>query len=90
MGILTLRYFSFGLLVKLGLAVIISFAILFLPWIGSLDQMQQVIHRIFPVARGLYEDKVANIWCALNVVVKLRNLMSLQSTVRLRQVDLKE
>lgn len=46
--------------------------------------MQQVIHRIFPVARGLYEDKVANIWCALNVVIKLRNLMSLQSTVRLR------
>ncbi|KAI7876226.1 ALG6, ALG8 glycosyltransferase [Lichtheimia hyalospora FSU 10163] len=71
------------LLVKLGLVVIVSFTVLFLPWLGSLDQIQQVIHRIFPVARGLYEDKVANIWCALNVVVKLRNLMSLQSTVRL-------
>jgi alpha-1,3-glucosyltransferase len=34
-------------------------------------QIVQSIHRIFPFARGLYEDKVANIWCALNTVHKL-------------------
>jgi alpha-1,3-glucosyltransferase len=37
------------------------------------EQLFQMIHRIFPFARGLFEDKVANFWCALNVVVKLRN-----------------
>ena len=37
------------------------------------EQMLQLIHRVFPFARGLFEDKVANFWCALNVVVKLRN-----------------
>lgn len=37
-----------------------------------LQQTAQLIHRIFPFARGLFEDKVANFWCALNVVVKLR------------------
>ncbi|KAG6010817.1 hypothetical protein E4U21_004205 [Claviceps maximensis] len=37
------------------------------------EQMIQMIHRIFPFSRGLFEDKVANFWCALNVVVKLRN-----------------
>ncbi|KAI0837749.1 glycosyltransferase family 57 protein [Hypoxylon sp. FL0890] len=35
-------------------------------------QIAQMIHRIFPFARGLFEDKVANFWCAANVVIKLR------------------
>jgi alpha-1,3-glucosyltransferase len=37
-----------------------------------IQQMAQIIYRVFPFARGLFEDKVANFWCALNVVVKLR------------------
>lgn len=36
------------------------------------EQLVQMIHRIFPFSRGLFEDKVANFWCALNVVIKLR------------------
>lgn len=36
-------------------------------------QLVQMVHRIFPLARGLFEDKVANFWCAANVVIKLRN-----------------
>ncbi|KAI7302015.1 ALG6, ALG8 glycosyltransferase [Hortaea werneckii] len=31
-----------------------------------LVQLMQAIHRIFPFARGLFEDKVANIWCAIH------------------------
>ncbi|THU87032.1 hypothetical protein K435DRAFT_731058 [Dendrothele bispora CBS 962.96] len=30
------------------------------------------ISRIFPFARGLFEDKVANFWCASNVLIKWR------------------
>lgn len=37
-------------------------------------QLVQMVHRVFPFARGLFEDKVANFWCAANVVIKLRNL----------------
>ena len=37
-----------------------------------LQQLSQVIYRVFPFARGLFEDKVANFWCALNIVFKLR------------------
>ncbi|KAF7551625.1 hypothetical protein G7Z17_g4853 [Cylindrodendrum hubeiense] len=37
------------------------------------EQMIQMIHRIFPFARGLFEDKVANFWCAANVIVKLHH-----------------
>ncbi|EME89310.1 glycosyltransferase family 57 protein [Pseudocercospora fijiensis CIRAD86] len=29
-------------------------------------QLTQSIHRIFPFSRGLFEDKVANIWCAVH------------------------
>ncbi|KAL2130100.1 hypothetical protein VTI74DRAFT_6901 [Chaetomium olivicolor] len=36
------------------------------------EQLVQMTHRIFPFARGLFEDKVANFWCALNVVVKIK------------------
>lgn len=35
------------------------------------EQLAQVLHRVFPFARGLFEDKVANFWCALNVLLKL-------------------
>lgn len=38
-----------------------------------IQQLDQMIHRILPFERGLFEDKVANFWCALNVVIKLRN-----------------
>ncbi|KAI1823963.1 glycosyltransferase family 57 protein [Xylaria intraflava] len=36
------------------------------------EQMVQMIHRVFPFARGLFEDKVANFWCTANLVIKLR------------------
>ena len=37
-------------------------------------QVTQLLHRIFPFARGVFEDKVANFWCALNTVYKLKRL----------------
>lgn len=54
-----------------------------LPWLADrldsegfyypvVEQLLQMVHRIFPFARGLFEDKVANFWCALNVVVKVK------------------
>lgn len=42
--------------------------------VGALSlQLSQMIHRIFPFARGMFEDKVANFWCALHTVFKLQN-----------------
>ena len=46
-------------------------------------QISQSIHRCFPFARGLFEDKVANFWCALNTVFKLRRLEGLIELPRL-------
>ncbi|KAL2831082.1 ALG6, ALG8 glycosyltransferase family-domain-containing protein [Aspergillus cavernicola] len=36
-----------------------------------LFQLTQIIHRIFPFSRGLFEDKVANAWCAVHTFYKL-------------------
>lgn len=35
-----------------------------------------VVSRLFPIARGVFEDKVANIWCAINIVYKLRDVFT--------------
>lgn len=72
------------LFVKLGVSVITTFGLLFSPWLSSIDDIKQVFIRIFPVARGLYEDKVANVWCAINVIIKLRQIMTVESAVHLR------
>jgi alpha-1,3-glucosyltransferase len=34
-------------------------------------QLTQSVHRIFPFSRGLFEDKVANIWCTIHTFHKL-------------------
>ena len=44
------------------------------PWGALASQVLQVIHRCFPFARGLFEDKVANFWCFVNTVYKLRRI----------------
>ena len=63
---------SFILFIQLGLTVIATFVQNLLPFFGSIDTLRQVFVRLFPVARGLYEDKVANFWCAISIFVKLQ------------------
>jgi len=64
---------------KLGATVLATFLVLWLPFClpsfpgttcaGSLGQ---VIHRLFPFSRGVFEDKVANLWYFLDVFVRIR------------------
>ncbi|KAJ3112248.1 Glucosyltransferase-like protein [Phlyctochytrium bullatum] len=67
------------LFVKLGVTVILTFAALLAPFLTSTSSVAQVFHRLFPMQRGLYEDKVANVWCALSVAVKLRAMMDVSA-----------
>ncbi|KAL4810566.1 ALG6, ALG8 glycosyltransferase family-domain-containing protein [Aspergillus unguis] len=39
-----------------------------------LFQLTQIIHRVFPFSRGLFEDKVANAWCFIHTFYKLHHL----------------
>jgi alpha-1,3-glucosyltransferase len=74
------------LLVRLGIVTSLSFIVLFLPFLPPFAPLSTILHpitRIFPFARGLFEDKVANFWCASNVVLKWRNWASPKLLIRL-------
>ncbi|XP_051855482.1 dolichyl pyrophosphate Man9GlcNAc2 alpha-1,3-glucosyltransferase [Antechinus flavipes] len=64
------------LLVKLMATVAATFALCWLPFCTQGEQTLQVLRRLFPVGRGLFEDKVANFWCSLNVLLKIKSLLS--------------
>lgn len=56
-----------------------AFLTLFLPFLPPFSSLLSTsffdpISRIFPFNRGLFEDKVANFWCASDVVFKWRNM----------------
>lgn len=38
---------------------------------APLFQLTQIVHRVFPFSRGIFEDKVANAWCAIHTFYKL-------------------
>ncbi len=64
-------------IVKLGLAVILTFVVCWMPFYfseGSIGVLQ-VLSRVFPVSRGVFEDKVASFWCSLSVFIKIRKIL---------------
>uniref|UniRef100_A0A672LFW0 Alpha-1,3-glucosyltransferase n=1 Tax=Sinocyclocheilus grahami TaxID=75366 RepID=A0A672LFW0_SINGR len=63
-------------LVKISMTVLVTFALCWMPFLFDPKQPLQVLHRLFPVGRGLFEDKVANTWCSLNVLIKIKTLLS--------------
>lgn len=68
---------------KIAITVLLTFALLWLPFLFNLENLIQVLHRQFPVARGVFEDKVSNVWCALNVVFKFKTRLDNYQMMRL-------
>ncbi|KAI0057837.1 hypothetical protein BV25DRAFT_1892293 [Artomyces pyxidatus] len=74
------------LFLRLAVVTTASFTLLFLPFLPPFAPISAIldpITRIFPFARGIFEDKVANFWCASNVVVKWNHWASRAALVRL-------
>ncbi|KAG5635041.1 hypothetical protein H0H81_012625 [Sphagnurus paluster] len=74
------------LFARLALVTTTAFLLLFLPFLppfAPLTAIRDPLTRIFPFARGLFEDKVANFWCASDVVVKWRRRAGTRALVRL-------
>lgn len=63
---------------SIAIAVVVTLGSLLFPFFssGGINQIQQIIIRMFPFGRGLFEDKVANFWCASNVIMKYRERFS--------------
>lgn len=74
---------SLTLFVNLGVAVIATALAILSPFLSTPDTILQIAHRVFPFARGIFEDKVANFWCTVNVVIKLRSIFSEGTLARL-------
>ncbi|KAJ9111471.1 hypothetical protein QFC22_006498 [Naganishia vaughanmartiniae] len=72
------------LLLKIGVATVLTFGVMFVPFFTPFpDLPMYVLHRIFPLARGIFEDKVANFWCVSNVVIKWRSYFADASMAKL-------
>ncbi|EJD50390.1 glucosyltransferase [Auricularia subglabra TFB-10046 SS5] len=89
-GYLLGRCFSLGprdgmkLFIRLGAVTSLGFLLMFLPWVWPPRALfDGPVTRIFPFARGLFEDKVANFWCASDVVLKWRRWLPRSALLRL-------
>ncbi|KAF8895501.1 ALG6, ALG8 glycosyltransferase family-domain-containing protein [Infundibulicybe gibba] len=71
------------LFLKLGLATVLTLIVLFLPYLPGPRTLAPPLTRIFPLARGLFEDKVANFWCLTNIVIKWRVRFTQPALVRM-------
>ncbi|CAI9110690.1 OLC1v1010758C1 [Oldenlandia corymbosa var. corymbosa] len=64
--------------VKLGLAVVGTFAVVWSPYLYSAEAFLEVLSRLAPFERGIYEDYVANFWCTTSIVIKWKRLFATQ------------
>ncbi|EPQ54608.1 ALG6, ALG8 glycosyltransferase [Gloeophyllum trabeum ATCC 11539] len=74
------------LFIRLAFVTSVTFLLLFLPWLPPFAPPRAIldpVSRIFPFDRGLFEDKVANFWCASNVVFKWRAWLERGALVKL-------
>lgn len=70
-------------LISIGSAVVLTILLVCLPFINKLENALQLLIRLFPIARGVFEDKVANVWCVLNIAYKLKVLLSNEEMAKL-------
>ncbi|KAL6498138.1 hypothetical protein OROGR_028535 [Orobanche gracilis] len=64
---------------KLGFVVVGTFAVILWPYLYSVDASLEVLSRLAPFGRGIYEDYVANFWCTTSVLLKWKRLFTIQS-----------
>lgn len=70
----------------LGLIVCSTFGLIFLPYLSNINEVSQVIKRLFPFDRGVFEDKVANVWFSLSIFYKFRNLYTTEKLIQISTI----
>ncbi|KAM7524205.1 hypothetical protein LguiA_014107 [Lonicera macranthoides] len=63
---------------KLGVVVLGTFAVVWWPYLHSVESFLEVLSRLAPFERGIYEDYVANFWCTTSILIKWKRLFSMQ------------
>lgn len=64
---------------KLGLVVVGTFVVVWWPYLYSMKSTTEVLSRLAPFERGIYEDYVANFWCTTSILIKWKKLFSTQT-----------
>lgn len=64
---------------KLGLLVLGTFAAVWWPYLYSTQSILEVLSRLAPFERGIFEDYVANFWCASSILIKWKRLFTTES-----------
>ncbi|RKP01408.1 hypothetical protein CXG81DRAFT_5908, partial [Caulochytrium protostelioides] len=70
-------------LASLGAAVIATFGLAVMPFVAAATIVGTILRRVFPVSRGLLEGLTANLWCVVDVVMKLQRDYTTDQLLRL-------
>ncbi|ODV97247.1 hypothetical protein PACTADRAFT_1819 [Pachysolen tannophilus NRRL Y-2460] len=87
--VIDLKHFKINLprLVSIGSSVTWTLFMVFLPFLiygnGLKTDIGQILYRVFPFDRGIFEDKVANFWCTTNIFIKYREIFSVDQLKKL-------
>lgn len=88
--LLTIFSFNITKLILVGLTVIITQLVVLSPFLlgktplyKKLESLQQILVRVFPFQRGLFEDKVSNLWSVTNLFIKYKSIFSVQQLTKL-------
>jgi len=72
--------------IVVAITVILTFVCIFLPFAIQKDGISvilQVVHRMFPFKRGLYEDKVSSFWCSTSILIKWNQYFDDKTLIRM-------
>lgn len=79
----TAKTFNLAKLILIGTTVLWTVFIMVSPFVlasstytEAVGLLKQILVRMFPFERGLFEDKVANFWCTSNLVVKYNKIFT--------------
>eukprot|EP01018_Ginkgo_biloba_P004856 Gb_05340 [translate_table: standard] len=67
---------------KLGLMVIGTFTVIWWPFLYSKEAILEVLSRLAPFERGIYEDYVSTFWCGTSLLIKWKQRFSMATLSR--------
>ena len=65
-----------------GVTVATTFVLCWAPFLRSSEAAAAVATRLAPIGRGLFEDHVANVWCASSLAIKWKQLFAKEALAR--------
>ncbi|KAH9309119.1 hypothetical protein KI387_037030, partial [Taxus chinensis] len=67
---------------KLGITVLITFTVIWWPFLYSKKAILEVLARLAPFERGIYEDYVSSFWCGTSLFIKWKQRFSMLTLSR--------